>query len=156
MFWLRLLVTLLLICIAYEDFKHRMVKLIYYLLLIVALLFIRFETIQSEDFFIHFGMNLAYLLLLLSTSLLTLYLFRRKVSNPLIYIGLGDLILLFTFCLWFDLLNFLIFNTISLILALLIHVVLSRYPFYSKHGTIPLAGIQCLCFFLVFINDFLQ
>lgn len=153
MFLLKLFVALLLICIAYEDFKHRLVKLIYYILFTVVLLILRFEIISLEDFFIFFGMNLAYLLLLLSMSLLTLYLFYRKVTNPLAYIGLGDLILLFTFCLWFETINFVIFNTISLIIALVVHASLSRFNFYNKHKTIPLAGIQSICFFGVFIID---
>ena len=151
MFWLKLFVVVLLFCIAYEDFKYRLVKLVYYLLLVGVLLFLRLETISLEDFFIFFGMNLAYLLLLLSISLLTLFLLRGKISNPLVYIGAGDLILLFTFCLWFDTVNFVVFNTISLITALCIHLLLSRFRFYNDHKSIPLAGIQCICFSAVFI-----
>lgn len=153
MFWLKLLVTFLLVCIAYEDFKHRLVKLIYYILLGVVLLFFRIDSISLEDFFIHFGMNLAYLFLLLSMSLLSVYFFYKKVASPLAYIGLGDLILLFTFCLWFDTIQFVIFNTLSLILALAIHVLLTKFNFYRRHRTIPLAGIQCICFLGVFIVE---
>jgi hypothetical protein len=153
MFWLKLIVIFLLLCIAYEDFKDRMVKLVYYILFVFFLLFLRFDTISGSEFLIVFVMNLTYLLLLLSMSLLVLYLRYKKITNPFLYIGVGDLILLFTFCLWFDTLNFVLFNTISLVIALLTHILLNRFHFYSKHTTIPLAGIQSLCFSIVFIMD---
>jgi len=151
MLWLKLLIIILLSCIAFEDFKYRMVKLIFYLVLSVALLILRLDIISFIGLLTVFGMNLAYLLFLLSVSLLTMYVRHRKVSSPFTYIGAGDLLLLFAFCIWFDTLNFILFNTISLVVALTSHFVLSRYAFYQRHTTIPLAGIQSLCFIVVFL-----
>ncbi|SKC59247.1 hypothetical protein SAMN05660236_1864 [Ohtaekwangia koreensis] len=151
MLWFKFLVAGLLLSIAYEDFKNRMVRLVFYLLLVASLIILRFDNISLIGLLIDFGMNLAYLSLLLFMSLTVLYLRYKKITNPLLYIGVGDILLLLIFCIWFDTINFVVFNTVSLIVALIAHSLLKQFEFYNKHKTIPLAGIQSLCFLSLLI-----
>lgn len=94
------------------------------------------------------------LFLLLQGSVVMLYLLLRyrtlKIGN---YLGAGD-VLFWLACLWcFSPLNFLIFFIVSLLGALLLHLLLRRMMSGYEQVAIPLAGYQGLFLILALVLD---
>jgi hypothetical protein len=148
-----ILAAALLLCIGYEDFAHRAVKLVWYLLLPVALLPLRFSHVTFEEFGISFLMNIVYMVLLLSVAFGVLYVRHKRMVTPLSSIGLGDILFFAILAMWFDTPSFIVFISLSLIVALVAHIILQKFPFYRRHETVPLAGMQSLCFLVIFLTS---
>jgi hypothetical protein len=148
-----ILAAVLLLCIGYEDFAHRAVRLIWYLLLPVALLPLRFSHVTLEEFGISTLMNIVYMVLLLAVAFGVLYMRNKRLVAPLSTIGLGDILFFAILAMWFDTPDFIIFTSLSFIVALVGHTLLRKFSFYRRHETVPLAGMQSLCFLVIFLTS---
>lgn len=142
--WLKWLTILILLGICYEDFRYRLVRLWLYLLLLLVTLIQRSEEFSAQ-FFVFVGINLMYIALMLAVLSLYLYFKHGRFRNLVLFMGVGDILLLFILAFWFETVEFVIFNTISFTIALVVNVVLVRFPAYAHHKTVPLAGVQSLC-----------
>jgi hypothetical protein len=148
---LKVLTIVVLFGIIYEDFKYRLVKVFLYLLLFIFLILLRFNELQTVDFFIFLGVNLLYILLLLIISFT--YTYYKYGTLKLINhsFGIGDVFFLIAIATWFDPILFVFFNTVSFAIALTLHFLLRNLPFYNNVKSVPLAGMQGLCFIPVFM-----
>jgi hypothetical protein len=149
--WLSLLIMLTLLLIIYEDFRYRAVKVIYYVLLLGALAFQQWYEVGPEMLVIQAFLNVLYIALLLIFAALYFYIKNRRFEL-FQYIGPGDLLFLGALACWFDPVGFVWFNTASLIVSLLLHMLFKRLKQYPHPDTVPLAGMQALCFVPVFIS----
>lgn len=138
-----LFVVFIAVIIVYEDFKFRQIHLISLLAFGLALVFMK-GGVQHWDVV----MNIGYLVLVLGLSFLVMAIRNKAWVNPFrAYLGLGDVILMLSFCFWFSVVSFILFNVISMLVAILAHVALSGVSArYKKHKTIPFAGMQVCCF----------
>lgn len=135
--------TILLMVIAFEDFRERMIHWIWLPLLAVAVVFYgNFKLGMSWQ---DWGVNFLFLLLLASFSGSYLVLVKKiklsKITST--YLGVGDLSFFVIIALVFPSVVFLPFFVGSLLISLIYGIVL------LKEKTIPLAGIQSLIMILV-------
>ena len=149
--WLKILTMLVLLGITYEDVRYRLVRFVLYLILVTLVLIQRFQYVSLNEFLDYSGINLIYIVLLLAAISIYLYVKYGRFQNLMLFFGVGDILLWIILACWFDTVEFIIFNSISLIVALLLHVVLTKFSFYKAQKTVPLAGFQSLCFLVVFI-----
>lgn len=141
-------IVFVLIIISFEDFKYRSVRLFLFPLLLVLLI-----TSMNEISLSNVLINMAYLLFL--TGIATLYLFIKYKSCTLFAnsIGAGDILFLLVLSCWFYPVDYILFNSISFIIALVLHFILNKVSSsYRMCNSIPLAGIQSICFLIVFIS----
>jgi len=149
MLWLKLLIIMTLTAIAFEDFRFRRVRLIFYLMLFVFVSVYRIRTEALESIFLFLCLNLTYLALLLFVCACYVNLKTGSFKGLGGYIGVGDILFLIALAGWFELIQYILFNVISFVVALVTHTVFKRFSFYHDWATIPLAGIQAVCFFVV-------
>lgn len=146
-------IIVVLVAIAYEDIRFRLVRIILFPVLATVLILDRIYMISSWVLVINIIVNLLYLCLLL--GLAVLYIKLRKRGTKFSFrqsIGLGDLFFLGVLACWFDPVNFIVFITVSFVISLCLHLTLIRYSqYYGAKETIPLAGFQSLCFLVVFV-----
>jgi hypothetical protein len=147
---LKVVTIVVLFGIIYEDFRYRLVKVFLYVLLFAFLLTQRLGELPTKDFLFLAGINLCYLLLLLSVCLLVVYLRHKTWKFIDHFLGLGDVLYLVSIAIWFEPVTFVFFNTASFALALLLHFILRNFSFYRVES-VPLAGMQSLFFIPVFI-----
>lgn len=147
--FLWLLTMLLLLWVAYEDFRSREITVwpipVIFLLGILKIVLHHSEGIQLRDT----GLNLLFLIL--QFLLLTIYCSVKsgKVINPVSadWIGMGDVLILLALSSHFAFWDFLLFNIIGLSGMLLVYlgiVFLLKKPGFQR---IPLAGGLCLLLF---------
>jgi len=153
--WLSLLLPVLtavvLILIIYEDFRYRLVKLVYYLLLLALLIFQQWQSVGGEMVMVQGLLNLLYVALLFTLAALYFYIKTRRFEL-FQHIGLGDILFLVALACWFDPIGFVWFNTASLVISLGLHLLFKRIKGYLHPDTVPLAGMQAVCFVPVFIS----
>jgi hypothetical protein len=147
---LKVLTIVVLIGIIYEDFKYRLVKVVSYLLLLVFLVVLRVNELPFSDLLISAGINVLYLLLMLSICVGYIYVKFRSFKLVNQFFGLGDVLFLIAISMWFDPVVFVFFNTASFMVALILHFIFRNIPSYNNKS-VPLAGMQSLCFIPVFI-----
>ena len=143
--------TMTLAAIAYEDFRLRRVRLIFYLMLFVFVFVYRIQTDALDSILLFLCLNLTYLSLLLFVCACYVYLKTGSFRGLGSYIGAGDILFLIALTGWFELIQYILFNVISFIVALVTHTVFKRFSFYNDLATIPLAGIQSVCFLVVVV-----
>lgn len=137
---LLLLIEVILLAIAIQDFKTRSVSWLlfplgYFLCLINSSLYLSYKELA-----IYVGLNTGIILILI--LILTLYLVIRHGKAGLklgSFLGLGDVLFFLLASVCFSPFNFIIFCLISFLTALFIGVIL-----FSKTTTIALAGWQAL------------
>lgn len=148
--WMQLFTVAVLSLIIYEDFRYRLVRVIFYLLILGLLFFQQSDKKVFELVLIHWLLNIGYILMLGSITMLYFYL-KLRTLNILKFIGVGDILFLVAVASWFDPVEFIFFNTISLLVALAGHAILRKKRIYGQFETVPLAGIQSLCFIPLFL-----
>jgi hypothetical protein len=148
---LKIFTIVVLIGIIYEDFRYRLVKVFLYLLLLFVLVAQRVSEISITDYLVFAGINLAYILLLLGICFGFIYFKYGTMKIIDNFFGIGDVFFLISIATWFDPITFVFFNTISFAVALIAHFALKNFPFYQHKHSVPLAGMQSLCFVPVFI-----
>lgn len=140
----------LLLVIAYTDYKNREVSLYYYLGIIGAGLCSNYYSQGKTIHLMDTAINAGCLLVLFGISYLYIklrYGSQTRFVNG--YIGSGDLVFSIYLTLRFDILHFVFFYIGSLINALIITWVFSGKN--KQHQSIPLAGIQALCMFVLIV-----
>ena len=137
-----ILVPLLLI-IAYQDVKYRAVSILLFVVLFFSVLLVRFLVgmpfISSVTI-----INIVYIFLLM---IILLGYFRIRFKSWAMLkrgLGLGDLIFWMIIAFLLSSQLFLIWFNSTLILALVVHMICSRFGWYGSKEKIPLAGIQAL------------
>ena len=135
--------------IVYEDFKFRRVRFAYFIILVPLLYFQNY--LPAEEQWPDIGINLLYLSVLMLSVAGFGYFKTGTVRSFSSMIGLGDILLLLSLTVWLNPVMMIIFNSVSFMIALLLHLLLGRFAFYTKFNTIPLAGMQGICFLPVFL-----
>jgi hypothetical protein len=142
---LRVALIVLLLLVFIQDMKHRAIS--------VAVLFFLFVTvcvfriIAAEEwtpFAFHTAIN--FLFVVVQLCLLSVYIvfrFRVNVTSVLAYFGLGDLLFWMAICPLMNFPEFVIHFVASLLLALVLHPICSRFSFYNARS-VPLAGMQSI------------
>ncbi len=146
-FLMMVITSLLLGWVAYDDFRHRTIRVI--LLPIIFILLAAHRLIDELPIFlvISFFLNIAYIALV--ALLMIGYLFLRYKIQWLdisSFIGLGDLLFVVSVSVWFDIEMFILFTTGSLMVALL-----GSFIQKDSRNTVPVAGYQSLCFMVFYI-----
>jgi len=136
------LICLLLLIIGIQDYKDREVSLWVFIALgtmaCLKIILYGFTAVYIEVLF-----NMV--ILLIQMLLLYLYFNLIRKKNIVGMIGLGDIIFFAIIALSFSLVNFILFQILSLIVAL----VFSVFAQFKNKEFIPLAGIQAICLMLV-------
>ena len=132
---------------ALEDFKWRMVHLIWYILLSVGLAGMSVTTLGIVDMLQMTAWNIGFVLLLLFVLTLYISVKERKLVLPFdSYLGWGDVLFFICIALYLDLGTYILFMIGSLIVALILTPFIYRWQGKEKH--VPLAGIQAICLLL--------
>lgn len=120
--------------------------------LAIALLALRYGTEPSTLSF-NFILNCSYVLILV--GILMVYFRIRSGSWKMIDQGLGagDLVFWLVVCLLPEFYLFLIWFNVSIILALVIHLVLRNREWYGNANKIPLAGLQAVVLIIFILID---
>jgi len=133
-------IIVILLMIALEDFRHRQVHVLWFILLIVAILLESFGVTGQTEHLNHFLTNLLFIIVQWLGITLFFTLKTKKLVNVMDrYIGWGDAVLLFAFALLLPPLSFALFMILSYVLVLIISLIrlsLNR----SKPYPVPLAG----------------
>jgi len=136
-----------LLIIAYEDFKHRSVRLIW---LITLLFFTFFNWVSASGDYYQVLFNILFVCIQL--IVVTLY-FNKVKKEKIVFdniIGWGDIFILLIFTLAFNFQNFVIFLNLAFALALSAHLFFQRIT--SKYGkTVPLAAYLAMTHFVVIV-----
>jgi len=136
---------ILLLTVVVCDFKYMAIPLYLLLLTIIAAMIRLFLSNAFKPALLFTGINMLGCSAIILFSVLTLFLLKKKLFNPLhTHIGAGDLMIFPVLCVSFSPLNFLFFFVLTLALTIFIKPV-----FFRKTKTLPLAG--CVSFFLVIV-----
>jgi hypothetical protein len=148
---LRLLTIVVLLIIVYDDLRYRSVRLFLFPALALLLAYGKIMSSLLSQVALYAVVNMFYVSMTLAVCYV--YLIVRRKGSLFAWIGMGDVLLLICLSMWFDPIQFIFFNTISITAALLIHLVLINYFKSLKiDHTIPLAGYQSLFFVFVLIG----
>lgn len=147
----QILIILVLSLITYDDLKYRSVRLYLFPLLATLLAYKNFQNFALNEILLNTAVNSIYIIVLLSLCYVYIF-FKHKTKALFAFLGVGDLLLLLCFSLWFEPLYFIIFNAISFTLALILHIIFVRvFQWYKQQETIPLAGYQAFSFAVILI-----
>jgi hypothetical protein len=135
--------------IAYDDLRHRSVRLYYFLLFFAVTIILYWSDLGNLAYLLGFAVNLIYVCILLLVCLAYVKLIHEGKSL-FDFLGAGDILFLMGTAAWFSPEKFVLFNTASFIAALLIHLL--RQKFSTPYASIPLAGYQAICLGMVIIS----
>lgn len=143
---LKIVLSILLLIIAYQDFNYRAVSWVLFPLALIIQVCIALLLSKTWVLFHYFLINLAILtvqLLVLSGYLLLKNRSEQKNKLKMVgnYLGLGDVLFFVIVAAAFSPLNFVLAMLLMFLFALLLSVFMVR-----KTKTIPLAGIMALAF----------
>ncbi len=136
--------------IAYEDFRFRQIRVLFFVMFFVSL-FLLLIIIWPLSVLIH---NTLVNLLFMSVQIaaLQIYFWVKEKRWSWIFdrkLGWGDVVFWLCILPVWPLMPFVLFLISSLIFSLLSYLLFFR----KKNATIPLAGLQALFFLLVFISE---
>ncbi|WP_333575423.1 hypothetical protein [Sphingobacterium sp.] len=150
--WWTISIAVLLIGIAYQDFKQRAVSIVLFLLLAILLLVFNLTKSYWQDCYPDILANIVFLALQMGAILIYFRIkegqWGRIMDRKL---GWGDIAFLLCILLYMPFLNFFLFHIVSLITALLIAMVNKNWRDPQKG--IPLAGCQALLFLAYFTSE---
>lgn len=135
--------AIILLCIAYQDLKHREVSWILFPALAICGFMISFNESKSISSTLH---DLLLNVVFISCQLIFLFIYhslknRRKSISSMI--GLGDILFIGSVLFFFSIVSFIVFYLSSLIFSLIIFLLFIQTNKLKKHhDTIPLAGLQ--------------
>ncbi len=150
---LQLFLLMILVLMAWQDFKFRAIYWWLFPLLLVGLLWLKID--GGEQATIPFNLLTNGLFLSAQFLLLSLYFSikeRKWVNLFKAYFGLGDLLFLLCLTVYFSFLNYILFYIATLFLVILI-TVLTRLLSLKANTTIPLAGWQALMLCLLMLLE---
>lgn len=146
---LYLLAVATLLSIAWQDFTQRAVYWLLFPLLFLVVGILSAAKISIEQTGINVLLNSAFIALQMLLATVYFSVKNRKLTNIFSsYLGLGDLLLLFSISAGFSFLNFIAFYISSLLVTILIFiaVVIKKQ---NQSYQIPLAGAQALIYLLL-------
>jgi hypothetical protein len=148
-----ILLALVLILIAYQDFKTLRVSIILYGLSIILAAFIGLDHIEKFTYLKFITINLS--ILVIQTAILIFYLYVRTQGNLSFFssIGKGDMVFFVTIALFFPPISFIIFQICSFLLILFFHSTLRKLKWIGEF--VPLAGYQAIILFTLIIVSFI-
>ncbi len=140
-------ISCILIMIFFQDIMQREVYWFLFPIAFILCGIYSFQLVPFNDLFLHFGINILVIGILLVTLLAYLH-FRFRGGKIVLwnYLGLGDVLFFGVLSVCFSPLNFVLFTITSLLFALLISMF-----FLKRNATVPLAGLQALCLLATFI-----
>jgi hypothetical protein len=147
--WLAIGVLLLLAIIAYEDFRYRAVRIVWFVVAAAALLVLEWPRLYWIEPLINSGF------ILLQVTLLTCYFSLKEqqwINITHHYLGLGDVFFWGLAAIWFSPVNFIVF-----FLGSLLAMILPLWGLYHRAGKdfrIPLAGIQAVVMGIWLLLDY--
>lgn len=147
------LLFVILILMAWQDFKFRAVYWWLFPLLLMALAMIKIK----ENNWSSLSNDLLYNGLFLGGQILFLTLYfsikeRRRVNIFKAYFGLGDLFFLCCITVYFSFLNYILFYIISL-LAIILLTLFTQVMLKKTNPKIPLAGWQAILLLVFLVVD---
>lgn len=145
-----LLLTLILIF--WQDYKYFKVSLVLYILCFIIIGVRGLIHIPIRDFGITFAINILLLCIQLALVWLYLIITKRKLKSFFEYIGEGDILFFVILAISFSNLNFIVFQIISLIVILTVHLAVQMYR--KRKLQVPLAGYQALLLALCMVYDY--
>lgn len=150
--WWTISIAVLLIGIAYQDFKQRAVSIVLFLLLAILLLGLKLTQSYWEDSFSDVLTNILFLAFQMG-GILIYFRIKEGIWGRIMdrKLGWGDIAFLLCIVLYMPFLNFFLFHIISLIAVLLIAMVNKNWRDPQKG--IPLAGCQALLFLGYFTSE---
>lgn len=150
--WWTISIAVLLIGIAYQDFRQRAVSIVFFLLLAILLLGLKLTQCYWEDSFPDILINILFLAFQMG-GILFYFRIKEGIWGRIMdrKLGWGDIAFLLCIVLYMPFLNFFLFHIISLIAALLIAMVNKNWRDQQKG--IPLAGCQALLFLGYFTSE---
>lgn len=146
MVFIKALLLMTLIYVAYQDIKERQV---YWILIVLAgLLFgyLHFKNTLTELFLTSVVMNMIFVCFLF----IVVYLYSRfklKISFNEAF-GTGDILFFIALAFTFSTVSFLVVFIFSLFFSIVLQIVLQQR---QKHSTVPLAGYMSLFFIITYI-----
>ena len=142
--YLQFIILLLLLVVAWQDFKFRAIYWWLFPLLICALALEKSLAVTTTDMIVDFAINVTFLTAQL--LLLTLYfsIKQQKLVNIFKHLfGLGDLLFLVCIAAYFSIYSYIAYYLLSLLIVLLVTLVWNNIA-HLKSLKIPLAGEQAM------------
>ncbi|MEM9328443.1 MAG: hypothetical protein AAGA85_22435 [Bacteroidota bacterium] len=127
----------------WTDFKFRHIHAITLLLFTaatIAELWLHHQL--TSQLWLQYLLNVSYTVLALSSGALILHLIRKISFREMI--GKGDLLLLLPACFWFEIVHYLVWFNVSLVLMAISHLILSNLRRMSRKEGVPMAGYLSL------------
>ncbi|WP_199119340.1 hypothetical protein [Pedobacter sp. ASV28] len=142
-------IALVLLAMAWQDFRDRAIAIWLFVLLFIGLIGLKYSLLGRTVLFSDFKVNMIFL----AMQLLCLFLYfswkeKRWVNLFNGYFGEGDLLFLVGVATYLSFFNFVWFHLISLFIVMLISVFVRK-----TDAKIPLAGGQALCLVLAMAID---
>jgi len=143
-------IIVLLLILAYQDFRYRAVSWILLVLAVVPLVINAAGTLHYKDIIFNFLINAGFVVIQFLSVTLYFSLKNRSLTNIFNrYIGTGDVIMFMIMCIAFSPVNFIVFTTLGLFLLTIIYGI--NYIIYKTNKLIPLAGCMSLILICLFI-----
>ena len=143
MWWLKVLLSVSLCAIVYQDFKDKAVSFYWFPMLAIFGGVLHYTNTVGELFLMHSGINLGFVSLIL--MLLWLYVKIRKRHSFFKAFGSGDLLMFYALSFSMASVTFIVCFVFSMLFALILSFVL------SNKNEIPLAGYMAVFFLIIYI-----
>ncbi|WP_293917938.1 MULTISPECIES: hypothetical protein [unclassified Sphingobacterium] len=150
--WLKIFIVLILILIAYQDFRYRGVTWYFFPLLFLGLSAISIRDYGWHEVSLYSALNLLFIVLQL--LILQLYFRIRNGHWQWIFdtvLGWGDVVFFIAIAVYFTLWGYFMFFVLSLGFALVMSLLLRMGT--KKEITVPLAGWQAVLFLILFVLE---
>lgn len=149
-----ILSAVLLVAVAFQDFKRRQISWWLLPLLFLSLLFNALMTTNLKTILFSLAINVGFILL--QHICLTIYFSMKKGKGINIinsYIGIGDILFLLVLCVSFSPLNFIVFYVAGLTITLLFSLVVKMLVKNNAWKEIPLVGMLSVVFMLFLLRN---
>lgn len=136
--------------IAYEDFRSRQIRVLFFAIFFVSLFLLLIITWPLSVLINNTLVNLLFMSVQIAA--LQIYFWMKEKRCSWIFdrkLGWGDVVFWLCIIPVWPLMPFVLFLVSSLIFSLLCYTLILR----KRNATIPLAGLQALFFLLVFISE---
>lgn len=149
MLWITWLTVLLLLAMAWQDFKYRAISIWLFVTTGAGLVYLKYQAVGWSQLWADLLTNSCFLTLQMGPLFGYFALKQRKWVNLFKgYLGEGDLLFLILLASYLSFFNFLAFHISSLFLVLILGVYLRH-----KNPKIPLAGAQAFCLAVLMLMD---
>lgn len=153
--FLNIAILLLLLIIAYEDFRVRAIHTFLPILLFACLVTKYYTAAYHIDYIQTIGINIAFLLMQVFLAMIFFTVREKQLVNIFkSYLGTGDVLFLLSISPAFSTINFVAFYTVSLAIIATLYFVAGTIKWVNSNHQIPLAGLQAILFILASCAEF--